>query len=128
MADGSGNWSLTSLDSILDAGDSIVATALAANKSISSDICDHLIVSSSSSCTDPINDGGLVAANSKGVCGDPGSAIAGAEVKIYSGGSVVVPSGGDIYLAGTITAKADSSWIWSCNGSSSCSSGPTVFF
>ena len=126
-ANGSGNWTLSSLDSTLDAGDSIVVFAQASGYSVSRDGCAYTIVSSSISCTDPLVDGGLITVNSKGLCGAVGSGIPGADLYVYSGSTLQVPTGGNLYSSGQVTVDIDSSWIWTCNATSSCNSGPPCF-
>ncbi|MFN5223803.1 MAG: T9SS type A sorting domain-containing protein [Bacteroidota bacterium] len=60
----------------------------------------------------------------KGFYGDPGSAVAGAAIKVYSySGTQLTPNAGSIFSAGNITVNADGSWIWKCNGSNACAAG-----
>ena len=125
-ANGSGSWSLSSLDSTLDAGDSIVVFAQASGYSVSRDGCAYAIVSSSISCTDLVVES-LVTVNSKGLCGEVGSGIPGANLNVYSGSTLQVPTGGNIYSSGQVTVANDSSWVWKCNSTSSCNNGSPCF-
>ncbi|MFN5323969.1 MAG: T9SS type A sorting domain-containing protein [Bacteroidota bacterium] len=60
----------------------------------------------------------------KGFYGDPGSATAGAIIKVYAyDGAQLTANAGSIFNAGTITANSDGSWVWKCNGSNSCTAG-----
>lgn len=60
----------------------------------------------------------------KGFYGNAGSAVAGAEIKVYDlSGNLQTPNAGSIYSSGTITANPDGSWTWKCNGNDNCPSG-----
>lgn len=60
----------------------------------------------------------------KGFYGNAGSAVAGAEIKVYDlSGNLQTPNAGSIYSSGTITANLDGSWTWKCNGNNNCPSG-----
>ena len=126
-ANGSGAWSLSSLDSTLEAGDSIVVYAQTSGYSISREGCAYANVISSSNCTAPLVNGGLITVNAKGLCGDLTSGISGAALNIYSGSTLQVPTGGNLYSSGQVTVAANGSWIWTCNGTSSCNSGSPCF-
>ena len=126
-ASNSGVWNLSSLDSNLKVGDSIVIYALASGYSISREGCAYANVISSSSCTAPVVNGGLITVNAKGMCGDLASGISGAALNIYSGSILQVPTGGNLYSSGQVTVDVNGAWIWSCNGTSSCNSGQPCF-
>lgn len=60
----------------------------------------------------------------KGFYGDPGSAVAGAVIRVYSyDGALLTPNAGSIFNTGTITVNTNGSWIWKCNGSNACTAG-----
>lgn len=60
----------------------------------------------------------------KGFYGDPGSATAGAIIKVYSyDWSQLTANAGSIFASGIVTANSDGSWVWKCNGSNSCTAG-----
>lgn len=60
----------------------------------------------------------------KGFYGNAGSAVAGAEIKVYDlSGNLQTPNAGSIYNSGTITVNPDGSWVWKCNGNNNCPSG-----
>lgn len=60
----------------------------------------------------------------KGFYGDPGSAVAGAIIKVYEyNGNLLTANAGSIFTAGTITVNTNGSWVWKCNGSNACTAG-----
>jgi hypothetical protein len=118
-----GTWNLTSISPSIASGDTITASAEAPGKSVSVTDCSVKIVNSS--CSPALNFSLTSECTpKKGFTGSAGSAIAGAVIKVYdASGNLVTPNAGSIYNSGTVTANPDGSWIWKCNGNSSCSAG-----
>jgi hypothetical protein len=119
----SGSWSLTGISPALAGNDIITATALAVGKAVSNSECNPRTVGAL--CAPPLNISLTAECTpKKGFFGSAGSAVAGAVINIYNYLNVLQnPNAGSIFSAGTITANADGSWVWKCNGNASCSAG-----
>jgi hypothetical protein len=116
-----GSWTVSGLTP-LAAGAQVSATAQATNEVESGTNCNNAQVAGAT-CTPPV----ILAQEctpKKGFFGDVGSASAGAIIRVYNSAQVLqTPNAGSIYASGVVTANADGSWIWKCNGNSSCSAG-----
>ncbi|MGW9684420.1 T9SS type B sorting domain-containing protein [Flagellimonas sp. 2504JD1-5] len=107
------------------------ATATAAGsspKSVSYSNCNETTVGTS--CTSPISGSTIFTISAKGLCGDIGSAIPGAQIRVYFEGSLLIPNtGSSNYAGGEVFANADGSWFWKCNtNNSGCTSGNNCGF
>ncbi len=116
----SGVWTLSGLTALV-AGEEITATAVVpvsagTEKSVSYSDCNPVTVAAT--CSNAISAATTFSISTKGLCGDAGSAIAGAEIKVYFEGVLQSTGFGSVYAA------ADGSWTWKCNGNtSSCTGG-----
>ncbi|MCF8409512.1 MAG: hypothetical protein K9G36_11130, partial [Crocinitomicaceae bacterium] len=116
-----GSWTVSGLTP-LAVGAQVSATAQATNEVQSGTNCNNAQVAGAT-CSPPV----ILAQEctpKKGFFGDIGSAIPGAIIRVYNSVQTLqTPNAGSIYAAGVVTANADGSWIWKCNGNSSCSAG-----
>ncbi|NNC94677.1 MAG: Ig-like domain-containing protein [Chitinophagales bacterium] len=118
VADGVGQWTSNTITPGIAAGDSIVLSSYVSGKSPNTD-CAYVIAFGS--CSPPPLDNGTIVIDAKGLCGDPGNAIAGAEIRVYKDGSLLNPGSGS---PAPVIVAGDGSWIWKCNNNSGCNGGP----
>ncbi len=124
----SGVWTLSGLTALV-AGEEITATAVVpastgTEKSVSYSDCNPAIVALT--CSNAISAATSFTMSSKGLCGSAGSAVAGAEIKVYFEGVLqTAGSGSSNYAGGQVFAEADGSWIWKCstNSNTGCNGG-----
>ncbi len=127
----SGTWTLSGITALV-ANEVITATATVPEsagspKSTSYDNCNPITVAAS--CSAAISASTTFSISAKGLCGDAGSAISGAEIKVYYEGNLLTASSGSSnYSGGQVFANADGSWIWKCNTSSGCTAGANCGF
>ncbi|MFY7970672.1 MAG: hypothetical protein ACOVOO_01945, partial [Flavobacteriales bacterium] len=118
-----GSFTFNPIGVTLTEGDVLSLSSLAAGKTESYTNCSSLIVSTL--CSNALNAAlSAECTPKKGFFGDPGSAEAGAIIRVYNfSGTLQTPNAGSVYSAGVVTANANGSWIWKCNGNNSCSAG-----
>ena len=132
-----GSWTLSGLSAFV-ADEIFTATALVTDtvatatgteeKSESYDSCNTTTVGASCSPVPTVSiDGG--APSTRGFCALAGSAIAGAQIRIYHNGVELTPgSGSDDYISGEVFALGDGSFRWKCNTQSNCTGGSNCGF
>ncbi len=126
----SGTWSLTGLSALADT-EVITATATVpesagTEKATSIDNCSSVTVATA--CSPTISSSTLFTLTNKGICGDNGSAIEGAEIKVYYDGALLTPNtGSSNYSGGQVFADIGGmnpgSWYWKCNTNDGCTAG-----
>ncbi|MBS9462867.1 hypothetical protein KIM67_10625, partial [Flagellimonas sp. 389] len=133
----SGNWSITGLtataaNEVFTASASVSAAVAistgTSEKSASYTDCNTTTVGAT--CSSTISPTTTFTVSNKGLCGDIGSAIAGAEIKVYFEGNLLTPnSGSSNFSGGQVFANPDGSWFWKCNtNGGGCTSGPNCGF
>ncbi|SNT34217.1 hypothetical protein SAMN05421640_3403, partial [Ekhidna lutea] len=130
----SGNWTMTIgaavASEVFTAAASVSAATASSTgtsqKSASYTDCNASTVGAS--CSASISASTSFSISAKGLCGDAGSAVSGAEIKIYFEGNLLTPSAGSNFSGGQIFANADGSWIWKCNTNSGCTGGANCGF
>ncbi len=122
----SGVWTLSGITA-LAASEVITATATvpeSAGSAKSTSYSDCNPVTVAATCSPTISSGTSFTISTKGLCGDAGSAIAGAEIKVYFEGVLLTPNtGSSNWASGKVYANGDGSWIWKCNTNSGCTAG-----
>jgi hypothetical protein len=113
-----GAWTLDSISPVLAIDDTIRVQAEAPDKVASDLLCNEKVVGGT--CTPALVVTGLCTPNK----GFEGTGIVGAIVRVYNtNGTLRSATNGTDWDGVNVTVAADGTWIWKCNGQSSCSGG-----
>lgn len=120
--DGSGNWTVTLIPTVISNGDIITATATATGESESNSLCNSQVVVSCPGAPDaaPV----VSNATGKNFCG---TGISGYSINVYNPNGIVEVSNPTPAVSSYLPVTVGGDWVWKCTGNTGgCNAGSGV--